>query len=119
MMAEKGRCRGVQGKWVSQMMRNVVSGVASRQTRVERGWFMRRLLPWNCVGGEVGAVAVAVQAMWMSRSLAVRSRWVSRRSSERVPHSHGADLPAVLKILGDQNGRLLRPRGLDDQRIPE
>jgi hypothetical protein len=42
-------------------------GGASRETRVERGWVMRGLLPWNRVAEEVSAVAVAVQAKWASK----------------------------------------------------
>jgi hypothetical protein len=38
-----------------------------RSARVERGWVMRGLLPWNRAAEEVSAVAVAVQAKWVFR----------------------------------------------------
>ena len=46
---------------------DVVPGVASRETRVERRWVMRDLVPRSRVALEVNAGVAALQAKWLSR----------------------------------------------------
>jgi hypothetical protein len=61
-------------------------GVASRETRVERGWVMRGLLPWSRVAEEVSAVAVAVQAKWVSYGVrAYAARRSNKARAARIP----------------------------------
>jgi hypothetical protein len=109
------RCSKVRPEWESKPQRKArrtqrettwYQGVASRQTRVERGWVMRGLLPWNRVAEEVGAVAVAVQAKWVSRGAptewVVQAKWVSRGAPtewvsqrRRLPRLGHAGTPSV------------------------
>jgi hypothetical protein len=113
------RCSKVRPEWESKPQRKArrtqrettwYQGVASRQTRVERGWVMRGLLPWNRVAEEVGAVAVAVQAKWVSRG--APTEWVSQR--RRLPEigdgSSKVDVPELdpSRSFGEESGC---PRG--------